>query len=171
MRTSPDTTARLRKPFKYPSEDDSEDAGSDLDEQEQEALIQNLIKADTQKTRNYKTAFISLPLLSITLYIPKLLLPSNSNELLLGVLAVTSFLCTAYILWFIPLPGEKQDARMVTIPGVGMITASAPGPIRQYIGYLNAGLCAVLALTGENGEKSDELIWFMLPGSTSSNPN
>jgi hypothetical protein len=168
MSGSQDTSARLRKAFKYPSENDSSDPGSDLDEQEQEALIQNLAKADAQKTQNYKTAFISLPLLSIILYIPKFLLPSSNDELLLAVLAITSFLSTAYILWFIPLPGEKQGPKTVSIPGIGVVDAGAPGPVQQYLGYLNLGLCTILALMGERGEhrdKPDELVWWMLPAS------
>lgn len=171
MSASQDASARLRKAFKYPSEDNSSDAGSDLDEQEQETLIQNLAAADAQKTQNYKTAFISLPLLSIILYVPKLLLPSNNNELLLAVLSITSFLCSAYILWFIPLPGEERGPKTVSIPGMGTVDHGPPGPVQQYIGYLNLGLCAMLALTGERGEhrgKPDELIWWMLPGSASS---
>jgi len=167
---SQDASSRLRKAFKYPTENDAADPGSDLDEQEQEKLIQNLAKADAQKTQNYKTAFVTLPLLSIILYVHRLVLPADSNDLLLGVLAVSSLLLTAYILWFIPLQGEKRSPTVVQIPGLGNVDLQAPGPLLPYVFYLNIGLCGILALQGESGdhgEKPEELIWWMFPGGKS----
>jgi len=165
-----DASARLRKTFKYPSENDAADIGEDLDEQEQETLIQNLAKADAQRTQNYKTAFVSLPLLSILLYIHRVALPVDSNELLLGLLAISSFLLSAYILWFIPLPGEKRSPTILEIPGLGAVDLQAPGPLMPYIFYLNIGLAGILALKGDSGEEgklSEERIWWTLPGSKS----
>ena len=51
-------TTRLRKAFKYPSEDsDSEPEG--VDEEEQEELIKQYIEQDAKKTEGYKVTFLS----------------------------------------------------------------------------------------------------------------
>ena len=103
------------------------------------------------------------------LYIPGLLLPSSQTELLLAVMALTSLASSAWILWVVPLPGEKEGGE-VKVPGLGTFkrNGSVEGPVRKYIGYLNLALCGILALTGERllegKESPSELIWWMLPG-------
>jgi hypothetical protein len=55
-------TTRLRKTFKYPSEDeDSEPEG--IDEEEQEKLINEYIEQDAKKNEGYKVMppFVSFP--------------------------------------------------------------------------------------------------------------
>lgn len=166
---TPTPSARLRKSFASPPSDTSSNASLDLDEEQQEKLIASLATADAQKTKNYKLAFATLPVLSIILYIPRLLRPSSGTELLLAIMALTSLASSAWILLVVPLPGE-EDGGEVRVPGLGAIKRDGiiEGPLRKYIGYLNFALCGILALTGERAlegnEKPDELIWWMLPG-------
>jgi hypothetical protein len=47
-------TTRLRKAFKYPSEDEDSSDPEGLDEEEQEQLINQYIEADAAKTEGYK---------------------------------------------------------------------------------------------------------------------
>ena len=162
-------TARLRKTFASPPSDTSSNASLDLDEEQQEHVIASLAAADAQKTKNYKLAFVTLPVLSIILYIPRLLRPSSGTELLLVVMALTSLASSAWILLAVPLPGEESGGE-VRVPGLGAIKRDGrlEGPVRKYIGYLNFALCGMLALVGERmlkgKEKPDELVWWMLPG-------
>jgi hypothetical protein len=56
-------TTRLRKAFKYPSEDEDSSGPEGLDEEEQEELIKQYIEADAAKTEGYKVCiyFLLLP--------------------------------------------------------------------------------------------------------------
>jgi hypothetical protein len=47
-------TTRLRKAFKYPTDEDSDTQPEDLDEEEQEVLIKTFIDNDAAKTEAYK---------------------------------------------------------------------------------------------------------------------
>jgi len=168
---TPTAAARLRKTFvSHPSDTSSSESLVDLDEEQQERMIASLAAADAQKTKNYKLAFVSLPVLSTILYIPRLLRPSSGTELLLAVMAMTSLASSAWILWVVPLPGEEEKESEVRVPGLGAIKRDGRvvGPVRKYIGYLNLVLCGVLALAGERvmegKERPDELVWWMLPG-------
>lgn len=49
-----DPTTRLRKTFKYPTEEDSDSQPDDLDEEEQEVLIKTFIDNDAARTEAYK---------------------------------------------------------------------------------------------------------------------
>src|SRR5262245_35353040 len=115
---TPTPAARLRKTFAYPPSDTSSNASLDLDEEQQEHVITSLAAADAEKTKNYKLAFVSLPVLSAILYIPRLLRPFSATELLLAVLALTSLASSAWILLVVPLPGEEEGGE-VRVPGLG----------------------------------------------------
>src|SRR6516165_161754 len=110
---TPTPAARLRKTFASPPSDTSSNASLDLDEEQQEHVIASLTAADAQKTENYKLAFVSLPVLSTILYLPRLLRPSSSTELLLAIMALTSLACSAWILLVVPLPGDVEKGREV----------------------------------------------------------
>ncbi|EUC50035.1 hypothetical protein COCMIDRAFT_32606 [Bipolaris oryzae ATCC 44560] len=98
-------TQRLRKTFKYPSESDDEDAvEAGMDEQDRAALLQTLTAHDTSTTHKYTLFLLVLPLLPILLYIPRLF---SLSTFLPSIAAIASFLASAYILYFLPLPPNK----------------------------------------------------------------
>ncbi|KAJ9619490.1 hypothetical protein H2203_008268 [Taxawa tesnikishii (nom. ined.)] len=130
-------TARVRKTFHYPTEED-DSAPSDLDEEEQEQLITTLRTRDDSNTGFYKRAFLALPLLSLLIYLPTLSSASSARSVILTLLSWTSLLSTVYILHYAP---PRQRDR----PGHSRVEVSG-GPIDQYLPWLNAGLSAVLAL-------------------------
>ncbi|KAH7094633.1 hypothetical protein FB567DRAFT_510643 [Paraphoma chrysanthemicola] len=97
--------ARLRRTFQYPSESDDEDAVEQgMDEKDQETLISDLTTHDQSTTRTYTLALSCLPLIPILLYIPSLL---NARAFLPSLVAIASFLASAYTLYFLPLPPVK----------------------------------------------------------------
>jgi hypothetical protein len=55
-------STRLRKAFKYPSEDEDSSEPEGIDEEEQEQLIKQYIEADAAKTEGYKVISTSHPL-------------------------------------------------------------------------------------------------------------
>jgi len=56
---------RLRKPFKYAGEDESD---SVMDEQEQEEVIEALAAQDASMTRTYRKLFVAIPLVAAVYY-------------------------------------------------------------------------------------------------------
>ncbi|KAF2833837.1 hypothetical protein CC86DRAFT_365628 [Ophiobolus disseminans] len=97
--------ARLRRTFQYPSESDDEDAVEQgMDEQDQENLISTLSSRDTSTTRLYTLLLSSLPLAPAVFQIPLLLRISTAIP---SLLAIASFLASAYALYFLPLPPVK----------------------------------------------------------------
>ncbi|MCJ1355128.1 MAG: hypothetical protein MMC33_005119 [Icmadophila ericetorum] len=135
-------TTRLRKAFKYPTEDDNneEDTAIALDEEEQEKLIQKLRAEDEEQNDEWTRRFFSVPMGSMMTYIPALLFFTNRPAQLLSVCCVTSLICTAYIL-FIPntksRPTSYTDRTKWEKPELS--------PLQKYLPWLNAVLAGVLA--------------------------
>ncbi|CZR53282.1 uncharacterized protein PAC_03160 [Phialocephala subalpina] len=150
------TTARLRKTFHYPTDNDEEDDLPEaLDEEEQEQVIHTLHQQNTQTNNTYRLALLSLPLLSLVPYLPSLFVARTS---FLALLSVTSLLSTAFLLYALP-PEETGIAildRLNAPPskkgrnegGRLDILGGDDGPVKKYLPYLNLGLCVVLALLG-----------------------
>lgn len=130
-------TTRLRKAFRYPTDEDSDDPVEGIDEEEQEKLIQTLHTTDAAKTRLYTALLLPLPLLPILLYLPRLTtsLPGAS----LSAAAIASLLATAYILYYLPHAPETASSRRPGPP-------DASGLVRRHVVLLNGALSAVLAV-------------------------
>ena len=147
-------TTRLRKAFRYPTDEDSDDPVEGIDEEgphtllpntratltrppEQEKLIQTLHTTDAAKTRLYTTLLLPLPLLPTLLYLPRLTtsLPAAS----LSAAAIASLLATAYILYYLPHAPETASSRRPGPP-------DASGLVRRHVVLLNGALSAVLAV-------------------------
>ncbi|KAI4169597.1 MAG: hypothetical protein LQ348_007248 [Seirophora lacunosa] len=80
---------------------------------------------------------------------------------LISLLAVSSLLCTAYILFFLP-NGKPAEGRMSPAASEG------EGPIRRYITYLNGGLSVLVGLnafhfTGKEGVHDGFWLFCLLP--------
>ncbi|CAA9964380.1 hypothetical protein PTMSG1_07739 [Pyrenophora teres f. maculata] len=111
-------TQRLRKTFKYPSESDDEDAvETGMDGQDRATVLETLSTTDTSTTRKYTLFLLAFPLVPTLLYVPRLLSPST---FLPSLVAVASFLATAYTLYFLPLP----PTQMQLIDGVDVTPAA-----------------------------------------------
>lgn len=136
-------TARLRKTFQYPTDNsDEDDTPRDLDEEEQEKLIKKLREEDDERNEEYKRIFLAIPTISATSYIPALIMSRLLQAKIISVLSMTSLLATAYTLVFVPhtrpASSKKGSSRRQL--------ATEPGPVHQYIGYLNGGLSLLIGL-------------------------
>ncbi|KAH6977028.1 hypothetical protein BKA56DRAFT_587493 [Ilyonectria sp. MPI-CAGE-AT-0026] len=94
------TTARLRRTFQYPIDEDSTDSQPEaLDEQEQEDLIESLAAENAARDAQFRRLLVAVPIVATIPYIPSLLRPSTT---LLSLLSLTSLLSTAYLLHHLP---------------------------------------------------------------------
>jgi len=162
------TAARLRKTFHYPPDNDSEDLLPEaLDEEEQENLIRTLERENATRNKQFATALLALPLLSIVPYTPTLF---NSRTTLLSLLSITSLLSSAYLLYILP-PGQTAISFLDSLntpsakqqPSRGQfsqILGPDERPTRKYLPYLNLGLCGVLVLLGITITRKTEELWW-----------
>ena len=156
-------TTRLRKAFRYPSEDDDLDEPDELDEEHQERLIADLQQQDAEKNALYRKAFLAIPLLGAAFFIYTFVVASTARQRLIAVLSVSSLAFTAYILHFTPIKAPERKGKKA----VYQIEADK-GPVEKYLVYLNAGLAGLLllaaALSWRKGSGEDA--WReALPGS------
>ncbi|KAJ8062360.1 hypothetical protein OCU04_008904 [Sclerotinia nivalis] len=151
------TTARLRRTFRYPTDNDSDDSLPEaLDEEEQDKLIQHLAALHTKYNTVYARLLLCLPLISIIPYLLTLFSPATS---LLSILSITSLLCTAFLVY--SLPPEKtsiaildnfnrpsQDSPLSKTGGVLGVNTVDDGPLLTYLPTLNLLLSLILGVLG-----------------------
>lgn len=134
-------SARLRKAFKYPTDDESEP--DELDEEHQEKLIAALQAEDAQKNELYRKAFLAIPVAGGAVFIYTVLFESTTaQQRLIAVLSLFSLACTAYILHFMPLRAPERKGKKP----VYQVDAEK-GPLERYLIYLNGALAALLLVT------------------------
>jgi len=132
-------STRLRQTFRYPDEDSEP---SDLDEEHQEKLIADLQTQDAQKTDLYRKAFLIIPLTGALFFLYTLVLNTHSaQQALISILGLSSLLCTAYILQFMPLQAPERKGKVPLY-----VLDAARGPVEKYLLYLNAALAGLLLL-------------------------
>ena len=135
-------TARARKAFKWPEEADEPDSEGELDEEHQEQLITSLQAQDAAKNDLYRKAFLAIPLAGALFFLYSfLLLSRTAQQRTIALLGVSSLLCTAYILHFMPLQAPDRKGK---IPVYRL--EAARGPVEKYLVYLNAALAALMLL-------------------------
>ncbi|RFU34170.1 hypothetical protein B7463_g2109, partial [Scytalidium lignicola] len=161
-----ETTARLRKTFRYPSDDDSDDSLPEvMDEEEQESLIRNLQEENNARNRQYANLLVAFPLTSVLIYLPTLF---SRYYTLVSLLSISSLLSTAYLLFIFPpeytgLPlldtfnYPKKPSRSIPLKATPLHT-HGNGPIAMYLPYLNLGLCVLLALSSLVGNGPSEAL-------------
>jgi len=172
------TVSRLRKSFHYPADNDSDDSAPEaLDEEEQENLIRTLHQENISRNKLYTRILLSLPLLSIPLYLPTLFSPKTT---ILSLLSISSLLSTAYLLYTLS-PGTtgipRLDAINTPSSSSAPSTPSTPSqyprqlqearPIITYLPYLNLSLCILLAIAGLLHRGKEGELWYgfrNLPG-------
>lgn len=136
-----ETSSRLRKAFRYPSDED-DSITSDLDEEHQEKLISDLQTQDAASNELYRKAFLSIPLTAALFFLYNLLMASTAaQQRLLALLSLTSLLCTAYILHFQPLQPPDRKGKKAAYK-----IEAERGPLERYLIPLNAGLVGLLQL-------------------------
>ncbi|KZF25501.1 hypothetical protein L228DRAFT_280741 [Xylona heveae TC161] len=164
-------TTRLRKTFQYPGDEDEDELPEHMDEEEQEKFIEQLREEDEKRNAFYTKSFVIVLLLLNLAYIHPVYNARSFQHILLSLLGVTSLLSSAYSLWYMPLrakpdPKGKRPLR----PGMDFEVGEwGGGPIEQYLGVLNAGLCALLALAavrlkGRSSAPDGFWILCLLPG-------
>ena len=132
--------ARLRRTFKYPTDDDDNEP-EDLDEEHQEKLIADLEAEDTAKNELYRKAFLSIPLLGALVFLYTFVTASTARSRLVAILGVSSLACTAYILHFQPIERPERKGKRAVYQ-----VEAEKGPVEKYLVYLNAGLALLLEL-------------------------
>ncbi|KIW67172.1 hypothetical protein PV04_06443 [Phialophora macrospora] len=175
-------STRLRKAFKYPSDDEGDESQDAMDEEEQEHLLQNLQASETSANVIYTTAFTCLPLVIILPLLWYLSRSTSGTMALLCLLGITSLISSAYMMYMVPLSTplgslsnftrimpSAQQRRDYSISRASFLLTSDESPVNQYLPYLNAFICALLFLASwgysARGDVPEGLwLFLLLPG-------
>lgn len=133
-------TARLRKTFHYPS--DSESASEDLDEEHQEALLTSLASRDATQSTLYRNLFLPILLLPALYFLATIFQTSPIRQKCFAFLSISSLLCTAYVLYFMPVKAPDRKGKRA----VWRVEAEE-GPVGRYLVALNAVLAGVIMVS------------------------
>jgi len=160
------TSLRLRRTFRYPEELNNEDETRvELDEEEQEAIVQDLHRRDEQGNTQYKLAFTILPLVATGAFLPIIRSPSSSVfQKLLCFLGISSLLFTSYMMRLARPPKPDRNGKQP----MGTVEVR-DGGIERYLSLINAGVCVFLFLAAcllkFRNDGSDSLwILYLVPG-------
>ncbi|KAI4275020.1 MAG: hypothetical protein LQ337_003508 [Flavoplaca oasis] len=167
------SAAKSRKPFAYAEEEEIDtELPEHLDEEEQEKLIAQMKQQDEERTMMFKVinpfqcvtfissdkmqrAFLAIPLISAVAFLPPLLSASSTQRKFIALLSISSLLCTAYLLFFLP----ESEAT-----GKRMNTRGPPGPLLQHGPYLNGVLSFMIglsALTMDDKRMDHDGFWLL----------
>ncbi|PGG98316.1 hypothetical protein GX51_06878 [Blastomyces parvus] len=157
--------ASLRRTFRYPDSESENETRDGLDEQEQEEVIQELLRRDEDRNAQYRLMFTALPLASAFLYLPYILSSTWSGRLFC-LLSITSLISTAYMMKYFrlerPDPKGKRPIRD---------TEAEQGPmiVRQHLSTANTVICAllsVIAFYAANQTSQADIFWalYLVPG-------
>jgi hypothetical protein len=144
-------TTRLRKAFRYPSESDSDNDPDELDEEHQERLIADLQAQDAAKNEFYRKAFSAIPILTSVFFLYTAITASKARETLVAFLCISSSLCTAYVLYFIPAEAPDKKGKKPVYRA-----EASKSPIEAYLPPLNDILAGVLLIASGIG-------WLKVP--------
>lgn len=100
-------------------------------------------------------AFLAIPLISAVAFLPPLLSASSTQRKFIALLSISSLLCTAYLLFFLP----ESEAT-----GKRMNTRGPPGPLLQHGPYLNGVLSFMIglsALTMDDKRMDHDGFWLL----------
>ncbi|KAJ9607007.1 hypothetical protein H2200_009018 [Cladophialophora chaetospira] len=152
-------STRLRKAFKYPTDDDGTGSHEDMDEEEQEQVLESMQASETSSNAIYTLLFTGLPLVVILPFIRYLFLSTSSSMALLCLLSITSLVSSAYMMYMIPLgtplgslskvlrpTPSAQQQRDHAFSRTSFLLTSDESPINQYLPYLNAFISVLLFL-------------------------
>lgn len=134
-------STRLRKAFHYPSESDSNSDDNELDEEHQERLITTFQTQDAEKNELYRKAFVSIPIFAALFFLYGIFSASTARQRLIALLSLSSLVCTAYILFFMPIEAQEKKGKKP----IYKIEAERT-PVEKYLVYLDAALAGLLLL-------------------------
>ncbi|KAK3989844.1 hypothetical protein QBC44DRAFT_78753 [Cladorrhinum sp. PSN332] len=144
-------SARLRKTFRYPSDDDNGHNSDNslpeiMDEQEQDHLITTLTQSNAQRNATTTRFLFLLPLIStIPFFLPIFLAHPSSPSPVFTLISLSSLAATTFLIH--TLPPEKTGISFLdssgSIPGLDV-----KGPLEKYLPYLNLGLVVLAVLNG-----------------------
>lgn len=130
-------TQRLRRAFRYPSED--EISPDEMDEEQQEQLITDLQTQDVARTSFYRIAFLANPLLAALFFATDFITSSSALQRLKAFISLSSLLVTAYVIHFMPLGAVDTKGKKPVY-----LADAAKSPIERYLPLLNGVLVGVL---------------------------
>lgn len=146
-------STRLRKAFRYPSEDSDSDP-DELDEEHQERLISDLQAQDAQKNETYRKAFTAIPLIATLFFLYAFIAAATAKQRLIALLSLSSLGCTAYILYFMPIQAPDRKGKKAVY-----LAEAEKGPVEKYLVYLDGTLAGLLlfaaTLSWRNGFSDD----------------
>ncbi|KAK3387057.1 hypothetical protein B0H63DRAFT_469021 [Podospora didyma] len=99
------STARLRKTFRYPTDDEDDelaDVSDVMDEQEQESLILRLAEQNRQRNDQFRHLLLALPGIATIPYLLETFRSPTSLANLLSILALSSLSATAILIYRLP---------------------------------------------------------------------
>lgn len=102
-------TARLRKVFRYP--DDNEHEPSELDEEEQEKLIADLQQHDATNSQIYTIVFSFIPIGGALYFLSIVYNARSFMKSLAALLSALSLAATAYVLLMLPLGSQDKKGK------------------------------------------------------------
>ncbi|KAK1761322.1 hypothetical protein QBC47DRAFT_25991 [Echria macrotheca] len=146
-----DTTARLRRTFRYPADEDEDSDGSIpdvMDEEEQETLITSLAQKNAHQNKQIHTTLLLIPLLATLPFLFSL--PRTPQ---LSILSITSLLTQSYLTYILP-PTMTGLSFVDSSPSSssswvrGGRTGGFGGEKTGYIAILNLVLGVVVAFAG-----------------------
>ncbi|OJD27094.1 hypothetical protein ACJ73_01512 [Blastomyces percursus] len=157
----------LRRAFRYPDSESENETRQELDEQEQEEVIQKMLRRDEDRNAQYRVVFTAIPLASVFLYLPCILSSTSTRSgRLLCLLSITSLLSTAYIMKYFrlerPDPKGKRPIRDIE-------TEHGPMIVRQHLSTANTVICtllSVIAFYAANQTYRGDIFWalYLVPG-------
>ncbi|PGG97976.1 hypothetical protein AJ79_09031 [Helicocarpus griseus UAMH5409] len=164
-------SVKLRRTFRYPDSDSENETREELDEEEQEAMIQKLLRQDEKRNHQYTLIFTAIPLVSTLLYLPSIIfLASTGPQRICCLLSITSLLSTAYIMKYLRLerPDRKGKRPMRDI-GAEQQAGPLGALLERYIGPVNISICSILAITayvGNGTNRLEDMFWILclVPG-------
>ncbi|KAK4162283.1 hypothetical protein QBC43DRAFT_322185 [Cladorrhinum sp. PSN259] len=147
-------TARLRKTFRYPSDDDDgHDSDNSLpeimDEQEQENLITTLTQSNARRNETTARILFFLPLIStIPFLLPVFLFShsASSPSAVFTLISLSSLVATTYLIH--TLPPEKTGIPVLDSSSSSIPVLDVKGPLERYLPFLNLGLVVLAGLNG-----------------------
>lgn len=103
---------------------------------------------------------LAFPTIAVMVFLPALLMSQPLQARLICLLSISSLMCTAYILIFIPNATPEPANRKQAMH----ISQSTARPIHQYISYLNGGLSILILLNAfsfKNKQGVHEGFWLL----------
>lgn len=154
-------TARLRRTFKYPSDDDDP---PNLDEEHQEELLSSLKAEDDATNKLYQRLFLALPTVVAMISVPSLFTSGDAATAFVAALSIMAPAIAAYVLYFSPiLSSERQGVLSFSLHTGSKDPAGEPKQFLIMVGASMAGILTIFAARGWMQDRGEDAVWTFLP--------